>query len=456
MNNEIKFVSPFKRLCVTVGNLPTAYMESMSYYECLTYFMKFLENQVIPAINNNSEVVAELQEFVTNYFDNLNVQNEINNKLDDMAESGVLADIINEEIFTDLNNQVQANTENIGTLETTVNNLINKKWLFVGDSYAQGYNPDGNVTGWPYLLKAKMNLSNDECIISATGGAGFTNPSAKYENIINNMTADTNVTDIVICGGYNDLTADETAIYNGMSNTLTKIREKFVNVKNIYIGFIGGCTNDYHGDIHVRASYYAESANALGVTYLPNLQYALFDSSLFGSDKIHPNANGETSITNAIYSALNGGFTYNRFETLGIDTTESDYFGSVSFPLHLCSINNISYLCSYSRIFLIASSDFEFNHGDSIKLGKITQKGIIGSKYIYNNRFVIGTIVLESTSNPNGFYNMLGKIYIDEDGIVWLIPDQQANDNHNDYQDYEAIHQIQIPQFNITYITDSM
>ena len=32
MNNEIKFISPFKRLCVTIGNLPTAYMESMSYY----------------------------------------------------------------------------------------------------------------------------------------------------------------------------------------------------------------------------------------------------------------------------------------------------------------------------------------------------------------------------------------------------------------------------------------
>ena len=121
MNNEIKFVSPFKRLCVTVGNLPTAYMESMSYYECLTYFMKFLENQVIPAINNNSEVVAELQEFVANYFDNLDVQTEINNKLDDMAESGVLADIINEEIFTDLNTQVQANTDDITDIKADLN-----------------------------------------------------------------------------------------------------------------------------------------------------------------------------------------------------------------------------------------------------------------------------------------------------------------------------------------------
>ena len=101
MNNEIKYVSPFKKFCITVGNLPTAYLESMSYYEGLTYLVNYLSNNVIPALNNNSAVVEELQEqftilknYVDNYFDNLDVQEEINNKLDEMAESGELTDII--------------------------------------------------------------------------------------------------------------------------------------------------------------------------------------------------------------------------------------------------------------------------------------------------------------------------------------------------------------------------
>ena len=94
MNNELKLITPFKRMCITIGNLPTAYLESMSYYECLTYLLKFLTNEVIPVVNNNSEVVKELQEYVAHYFDNLDVQEEINNKLDDMADSGQLADII--------------------------------------------------------------------------------------------------------------------------------------------------------------------------------------------------------------------------------------------------------------------------------------------------------------------------------------------------------------------------
>ena len=101
MNNEINYVSPFKRFCVTIGNLPTAYIESMSYYEGLTFLVNYLSNNVIPALNNNGEVVEELQKqfvilknYVDNYFENLDVQDEINNKLDEMAANGELTDII--------------------------------------------------------------------------------------------------------------------------------------------------------------------------------------------------------------------------------------------------------------------------------------------------------------------------------------------------------------------------
>ena len=101
MNNEINYVSPFKQFVITIGNLPTAYLESMSYYEAITYLVNYLSNNVIPALNNNGLVVEELQakftelkNYVDNYFENLDVQEEINNKLDDMVESGELEQII--------------------------------------------------------------------------------------------------------------------------------------------------------------------------------------------------------------------------------------------------------------------------------------------------------------------------------------------------------------------------
>lgn len=100
MINPIK-LSPFKRFCVTIGNLPTTYMESLSYYEMLEWLCNYLEKTVIPAINNNSEALEEVQNafvelknYVDTYFDNIDLQDEVNAKLDDMADKGQLTEII--------------------------------------------------------------------------------------------------------------------------------------------------------------------------------------------------------------------------------------------------------------------------------------------------------------------------------------------------------------------------
>ena len=93
MINTIQ-LPPFKKMCVTIGNLPSSFMESMSYYEALCWLTNYLANDVVPAVNTNSEALTELQTYVATYFDNLDVQEEINNKLDAMAESGELEEII--------------------------------------------------------------------------------------------------------------------------------------------------------------------------------------------------------------------------------------------------------------------------------------------------------------------------------------------------------------------------
>lgn len=93
---EPRTLSPFRRFCMTIGELPTSYMESMTYYEMLSWLCNYLETKVVPAVDNNAEALTELQNYVSTYFDNLDIQTEVNNKLDEMAESGQLADIIAE------------------------------------------------------------------------------------------------------------------------------------------------------------------------------------------------------------------------------------------------------------------------------------------------------------------------------------------------------------------------
>lgn len=101
MNTVETLVSPFKHLVMTIGELPTTFVESMSYYEAMAWLVNYLEKTVIPTVNNNAAVTEEtqklfieLKEYVDNYFANLDVQEEIDNKLDDMAEAGTLTELI--------------------------------------------------------------------------------------------------------------------------------------------------------------------------------------------------------------------------------------------------------------------------------------------------------------------------------------------------------------------------
>lgn len=91
----------FPRFINNLGIIPTSYKDSMDYYETLAWLCNYLEKTVIPTVNQNGEAVQELQalyiqlnDYVSHYFDNLDVQEEINNKLDDMVEQGTLQEII--------------------------------------------------------------------------------------------------------------------------------------------------------------------------------------------------------------------------------------------------------------------------------------------------------------------------------------------------------------------------
>lgn len=70
---------------------------------------------------------AELHTYVHDYFDNLDVQEEINNKLDQMAEDGTLDQLLLpyfNSYKTEINNTVLTQNNKIATLESRVNNFL--------------------------------------------------------------------------------------------------------------------------------------------------------------------------------------------------------------------------------------------------------------------------------------------------------------------------------------------
>ena len=102
---SVKNPSPF--ITFTARTIPATFDTSMSYQEALFALVNYLQTQVTPAINENAKitdeqtkVINELYDFVNHYFENLDVQEEINNKLDEMVESGELEAILQQILNT--------------------------------------------------------------------------------------------------------------------------------------------------------------------------------------------------------------------------------------------------------------------------------------------------------------------------------------------------------------------
>ena len=153
--------------------IPLAFDESMSYYETLCGLLAYLKDTVIPALNNNADAIIEvqnlmtqLQEYVDNYFDNLDVQEEINNKLDEMAESGQLTDIIAQ--YLQLAGVLAYNTvEDMKQADNLVNGSICKTlgYYAINDGGASYYKVR-TITNEDIVDNATIIALNDETLIA--------------------------------------------------------------------------------------------------------------------------------------------------------------------------------------------------------------------------------------------------------------------------------------------------
>lgn len=127
----------FKFWCQHV--LPLVYDDSLSYYELLCKVVAYINDLVANVDSLSGDIdsliagLNGLQKFVNNYFDNLDVQEEINNKLDEMAQNGELNEIIN-----------QTNAYTSSELGWDIRRI--------GDSYLVSINKTESALTEPYLL----------------------------------------------------------------------------------------------------------------------------------------------------------------------------------------------------------------------------------------------------------------------------------------------------------------
>ena len=287
MNNEIKFLPPFKRMCMSIGTLPSSFYASMSYYESMVWLYEYLKNEVIPVVNNNSEVAKELQDafitlenYIENYFDNLDIQEEINVKLDEMAEDGTLADMVAEYIRM----QGQLVYDSVASMKLA-ENIQNGSFLKTYGFYA--YNDGGGA-----LYKART-VTNEDVIDEMTIIALHDNTLVAELIIMDSMTPE-------MFGAHGDGTTDDAIPLQKLLDTNTK-----AILKNIYLT---STTINVKNDIEMLGKSYIKAKNTLSTICV---EIAHGTQQIEKNYKINVDANGTSAVGIAIGSPRKCNLTLN-------------------------------------------------------------------------------------------------------------------------------------------------
>lgn len=221
-----------------------------------------------------------------------------------------LNDFFNIVPYVDNNgNRYNVLCDNGNTVNLTNSNF--KNYILVGDSYAAGYTPEGNITGWTTLLNNLLGAHLYAKI--EQGGAGLSNKMTGVYNLttrISSLTASDAVDSIICCCGRNDIDGDNVdGINQGIKDFVNACHTKFKNAK-VYIGFIGWDLNKTEWtdvkSLRLRqaiAEYKKVDADYIYI----NTDFIMRQRSYMASDGKHPNQDGQNALAYGIKCALYGG-----------------------------------------------------------------------------------------------------------------------------------------------------
>lgn len=276
--------------------LPAVYDDSLSYYELLCKVVNYLNDVIENADTTNTNVdslynsFVQLQNYVNSYFDNLNLQDEINAKLDEFVADGTFTNIL------------------LGQYRYNI--------IMISDDY--GIAPDEN-SGWCRHVKDALNLSDENYHIYAHNGSGFLGyeDSPTFADLLGNaveqITDKNNITHIIVCGGYNDAARLKGGSYasdvrNGMREFGNIAQSNFPNAK-IMVGCPawGYADNSIHKYINSIINTYTQCMGPIkGSVYIGGLESILHYTGYLDNSKFRPKNVGSILIANCVVNAIKG------------------------------------------------------------------------------------------------------------------------------------------------------
>lgn len=346
-------------------------------------------------------------------------------------------------------NTTSSLTQRIQNVENTIDSLEDKYYIFIGDSFAGGWTPDGQTVPFPTLFKNEKNIQNDHFFNSALGGAGWvrgTTYLTQLTNMYGQIMDHSKITDIYVTGGRNDFGAGNQDILDAKRAFMSYVKANYPNA-TVHIGCLGRSFEYDNDGCDMAAQYncyfaYCWQSESLGAQNMYNLVTCLDDSSLFASDGKHPNQDGQNAIYNAINAIDMGGIyqqskaIYPQLQPSGINA------GQASGNISMTEINGLINVVMFARN--IDTTPTQVSLSQSVfELGTFDRMLVPGTNY--SAYFGYGVAVINVTG---AFYEVPVMAYIVKNKLMIQI--SATNAAHNNYLSGE-LRQIQLKGVHMSY-----
>lgn len=328
---------------------------------------------------------------------------------------------------------------------------LKNRYVIIGDSYLEGYTPDGNVESFGVKLKKMMNASDEDWIISYYGGTGFCNTvnGKNYKTLTQEAYVKTikpeTITHVIYAGGYNDSSYTSENIQNAIKDCYGKMHELFPNAV-MYLADIGSTFTDqevlWHLHDNVLHGFNCAGGDDKQICSLGYIGNALHERDMLASDGFHPTDWGQWVIALALSYKLRGG----EYEPVGrfIDFTATNTTTGVSSSTVKGKefFNKDTLSLVFHRIDFTVMPSIPTEVAWSV--GKVSDLHYVRNTYHYMASMMTTGIVAYDSGGK--FRNCPMTIAINEGGVITV----RLHTLNKDDSNYEVLNNIKFIAFDDT------
>ena len=250
-------------------------------------------------------------------------------------------------------NAIEANnwvtTNRIANRNVTFDKIEKESIILIGDSWGEGYTPDGNVTSWITYVENALIKDGFNVFKHYQGGSGIaagTTYNTQLQTLLSNMTTaqKESVKRVVFAGGWNDNNEPQADLNAGVNAIAATVAANLPNAVPMIIWIASGSyaipgIRSAVLRISEAAKRVDEACRNAKILYY-NAKNILYGVNDWATDGYHPKGYAQTCIGKFIYSLMYGMTTrvpvsFGDIPLLNSDNSNSGAVIAFSYPTDL-------------------------------------------------------------------------------------------------------------------------